>query len=519
MRRVRFIFAFVLLAALAIADTIDPLQQAWDHTWQGDFDKAIASYQAFAKQNADHEYAPVALFNAASIKMDELGDAKGAQKDFEKLIDKYPGSKWAAEAYCRLGEIALERSDRKAAVQYFQNGLKRLSGENYRMPDFWVNQAVEACQSSLAELHDPVFEIAVYQDLAQFMPPGEAAVNMVIALGEAQIAASNEQDAAATFADLMLTYSTFPQIGQVIAAHKDLVSQYHADFPWEDVERMSGLMTMIRQEQLTEAMDVVKAIEQKYPDGSLMEAAKLAKIIVQLKMGGDFETALDDLEFFISKYAESVWAPLAGEQTEFMDQMVRLEDRLKLNPDDYGTHVEMGWTLLRQRYNRQAEEHFGFATADPDNDIAYLGLGYTYLRMQDNEKCVEAFSTYLKNHPDEGDVYNRVGYAYIQLGNLEKALEAFEHYKDLEPDNPNTHDSYAECLMNLERYDEAIASYQRAIEINPDFTNPYFMLGQIYNTLENFDEALNWYQQYLEKDPAGFQSATAQERIDEISQK
>jgi len=221
----------------------------------------------------------------------------------------------------------------------------------------------------------------------------------------------------------------------------------------------------------------------------------------------------------VSKYPESVWAARAKEQMEFMDQMVELGDRLKFNPDDYGTHMEMGWTLVRQRYNQQAEGHFQVATADSASDLAYLGLGYTYLRMQENEKCVAAFETYLSNHPDEGDIYNRVGYAYIQLGNLEKALAAFERYKELEPDNPNSHDSYAECLMNLERYEEAIASYTHAIEINPDFTNPYFMLGQVYSAMENYEEAVKWYQAYLEKDPAGFQSAMARERIDEINQK
>jgi len=283
MKRAIIILAIVLLAAAVYAESLSPMQQAWNFTWKGDYNSAIASYQAFVEKNGDNDLAPVALFNSGSIKADQLSDIEGAQQDFERLTQLYPDTKWAAEAWCRLGEIALQSEDQKKAVNCYKNALQHLSGDDYEMSDYWIGQTMQACQNSLNELDDAAFKLSVYQELAQFTPPGETAINMTMALGEAQLAAGEEEQAANTFADLMLTYSTFPQIAGLIESQKELVSKYRAGFPWEDVGKMSGLMTLIRQEQLQEAMDLVNVIDEKYDESPLEEAAKLGKIIVQVR--------------------------------------------------------------------------------------------------------------------------------------------------------------------------------------------------------------------------------------------
>ena len=226
---------------------------------------------------------------------------------------------------------------------------------------------------------------------------------------------------------------------------------------------------------------------------------------------------LKDMQDYVDKYPGGVRTNDAERRIELYSDVVRMKDRLEYDPEDYSTHMELGFTLLQNHFIPLAEEHFLKAKADTTSDLAYLGLGYVYLNTGRPEEGIDSFERYLENHPDDGNLYNRIGYAYMGLGEMDEALKCFERYRELEPDNPNSHDSYAECMMNMGKFEESIAEYKRAIEINPDFTNPYFMLGEVYSRIDDAETALEYYQMYLARDPAGFLSAQAQARVDSLS--
>lgn len=513
-----FVSVFLFIAVVSLATAGDLFQQAWDHAWRGEYKEAAKGYQKFAKSQSDHPLAPVALFNAASINMVEIGDLKSAEKQFEEVTEKYPNSKWAAESSRRLAEISVQNGDFAAALAYLQESLIHASAKGVDMPDSWTAEVVSDCQDYVQDLNDPDVAVHVYQELVKVIPPGESAAETHYHLALAFKAVDRSEEAAHTFADVMYHYPNSSWTGEIIQNEREFVAKY-LDFPWEDIKRLRQAQLHSRQAQPEEVREIYQDIMQKFPGTPLAENAELGSIGAGVHLTGDFTTGLEELGEFIDKFPNGVTSREATDLYEVWEDIQRMEDRLEADPEDYGTHSELGFTLLRRRYLPLAESHFLEALKSSAPDDAYIGLGYVYSLMGRSEESIQYFERYLQNHPNEGDIYNRVGYAYIGLGKFEEALKCFEKFKELEPDNPNAYDSYAECLMNLGRYEESIAQYQRAIERNPDFTNPYFMLGEVYKQIGNSEKALEYYQQYIERDPSGFQSDRAQTQVDSLKQK
>ena len=513
----RLITILLLLAFVASVSVAgDLFQDAMDHFRRGNYEAAVKGYLKFAEANAKDERAPVALFNAASINMVEVEDLPAAKGGFLELVSKYPDTKWAAEGYRRLAEISLALNDLPQALDYYRLGLKHAAGNGYEMPEVWISEMVQACQMHLAEMDDPAKTIEVYRDITGYIPSGEGAAQARYNLAQVLKTVGRREEAANTLAELMYAYPYSRWSAQAMRDDREMVDEF-LDFPWDDLEKMAQVEPMFRRMQYSEARDILDEIAVKYAGNSLGENAEYGLINADLYLTGDFIAALEEMRDYLDKYPKGVRATSAERRIELYEDIVRMEDRLEYDPQDYSTHIELGFNLLRNRFMPLAEQHFLKATEDTTSDIAYMGLGYVYVNTGRSMEGIESFERYLQNHPDDGNLYNRIGYAYMGMGEMDEALKCFEKYRELEPENPNSHDSYAECLMNMGKLEESIAEYLKAIEINPNFTNPYFMLGEVYSRMDNTERALEYYRMYLERDPAGFQSAQALARIDSLS--
>jgi tetratricopeptide (TPR) repeat protein len=256
----------------------------------------------------------------------------------------------------------------------------------------------------------------------------------------------------------------------------------------------------------------------RHADDPLGENAAYALITSDVYLTTDFDAAIDQMQGYLDKYPKALRGRDARRRLDIWREIGGLLDDLKDNPKDYARHQQVGFGLLQSGFYNQAAEHFESVKAGSGAEDAYLGLGYTYMRLNRTPESIENFERYLKNHPDDGTIFNLIGYAYMGSGELAKAEECFARYKELEPSNPNAHDSYAECLMNSGKLDEAIAEYKEAIRLNPVFTNPYAMLGQIYIMQGEAQSAQEFFGKYLELDPSGVQSAQARAQLDSLGQ-
>jgi len=511
------VFSIVVFGVIFIgcSSNDDLFMSGGDLLQRGDFAEAAKCYGKFARANAEHRLAPTALFNAASIAMMEMGELVKAKEGFLALTERYPQTKWATESYRRLAEICQEQGDFREAIVFYRLGLSFAEGEEYDMPEPWVREMAVGCRDCLDSLNNPQLSMEVFREISEFALPGEAAAQSKYDYAQACKAAGMEKEAASIFADLMYIYPDSEWARRVMAEERELVDEY-VDFPWETVEQFGQLNALFIRGERERVREMIEDIIQRNEHHGLVENAECAMIIFDVHTTGDFETGLDRMQDFLDEYPDSAPSREGRQRIEIWAEILEVMDRIKQDPEDYGSHQELGFILLRERILELAEEHFKIALQDSSSDLPNLGLGYVYSLSGRAEESIEHFERYLALNPNDGATYNRVGYAYLQLNRLEDALRCFGRYRELEPNNPNTHDSYAECLWRMGRIDEAIAEYERALEIDASWSNGVFMLGEIYREMGENKKALEYYERYLEMDPSGRLSGQAWANIIEL---
>ncbi|MBL7191565.1 tetratricopeptide repeat protein [bacterium] len=517
MRRILLIPVIILLFSITVfPETTVNFSHYDNYLLEGRYSEAVTDYRQFAVENYNHRLAPAALFNAASIAQLELNDIEAAKNDFLRLTEEFPKSKWTAEAYRRLGEIARNENDFNSALKYYQMGIQSAEGEDYAMPEFWTAGLAQQCRDCLGETGDKALTVKILQELTQYMPSGDAVRECKYQLAAALKELDRKDETAQAFKELLYYYPQSETAQRIIADEKDWMTEY-VDFPWETLNEIRNIDGLFRSGEYSQVKSILQEISAQYPATGFEENSEYSIILCGVYESGDFQTAFDQLRDYDDKYPNGVRRSEVQRNIDTWAEILQLMDNIEADPDDCASHQQIGFILLRNRMLQFAEEHFLEAVKDPEFYDSHMGLGYTYLYMQQPEKCIEHLEIYLKEYPNDGNAYNRVGYAYLQVNRNEKALNCFKRYMELEPDNPNSHDSYAECLMNMGEYEEAIAEYHKALELNPNWSNAVFMLGEIYRQQGDNEKALDQYRRYLEMDPSGRLSQQAQANIESIN--
>ncbi len=515
MKRIVVIAVIALITTAALGGTADLFQKADEYLSQGKMKEAAESYRKFAQANSEHRLAPTALFNAASIAQFELEDIPQAEAAYAEAAKKYPGAKWAAESYRRLGEIAAGRKESGEAIEYYRLALQNAKGEGYEMAEYWVNEVAQQCSECASGISIPERRVETLTVITKFIPPGETAAQAKYDLTLALKEIDQPRQAAKMAVELIYDYPRSPVVGRVMESERELVEEY-AKFPWETLERIRGLESMFNRRQYSQAKEVLREILDDNPDTGFLNSVKYAEIYFSVYNDNNFASGIERMRDFIDEYPEGLPAVAARRNLEEWADIMELEDRVAENPGDPAANQEAGFMLLRRRFYDLAEKRFLKAVEATGFSDAYYGLGYVYLRTGQSEKSIESFERYLKDNPGDTRTLNIVGYNYMGMDRLEEALRCFKKYVELEPDHPNSHDSYAECLMKMEKIEEAVAEYERALELDSNWSNGVFMLGEIYLGQGNSEKAMKHYQRYLEMDPQGRVSRQAQARIDSL---
>jgi len=181
------------------------------------------------------------------------------------------------------------------------------------------------------------------------------------------------------------------------------------------------------------------------------------------------------------------------------------EHTLKVSPENYLAHNNLGSAMLEAKKLDEAVDHFTTAVAlnpkydrlrynlamglfqqgkiaqalqcmqtalqfNPDNDRAHVVLGRLCMLQGQMEEAVSHFQQALRLNPDNPgrvDVYLLLGQALMTQGNPEEAAQQFAQVTRLAPDSPDGHQLLGIALGRLQRWPEAAASLERAVELSP----------------------------------------------------
>lgn len=96
-----------------------------------------------------------------------------------------------------------------------------------------------------------------------------------------------------------------------------------------------------------------------------------------------------------------------------------------------------------------------------------------------------------------------IGYTYSRIGDQEKAIQAMKRYIRLAPESADPRASLADLLMWTGRYAEALEQYNESLRLKPDYWYSIRQIGEIYLTLGRLRAAEPQYHAYLQLLPQG----------------
>jgi tetratricopeptide (TPR) repeat protein len=139
--------------------------------------------------------------------------------------------------------------------------------------------------------------------------------------------------------------------------------------------------------------------------------------------------------------------------------------------------------------------------SEPENAMAWFGLGIAYARLSRYDDAIEAFRQALSIDPKDTTAAWYLGYAYDNLNRYEEAVEAYRHALRVNPKYAKAWSGLGGTYEKLSRYKDAIDAYRQSLSIDPKNGNVWHGLGYSYDNLSRFTDAIEAYHQALRIDP------------------
>jgi len=150
-----------------------------------------------------------------------------------------------------------------------------------------------------------------------------------------------------------------------------------------------------------------------------------------------------------------------------------------------------GYSFSINGEDQKALEFFKEAIAkDPKNTMAWNGLGYCHVGLNNPAAAIKAYQQAIKVNPADETLYFVLGNYYVKLDQLQEAINAYLQVIRLKPDFEEAHFKLGVAYSRLGRLDEGKNAFETLIRLNPDAAPAHFNVGIAYAKLGRYNDAL-----------------------------
>lgn len=161
-----------------------------------------------------------------------------------------------------------------------------------------------------------------------------------------------------------------------------------------------------------------------------------------------------------------------------------MEEKEVHTRSDAGAHLSYAEDYLKAMQPQKALKEFQKASEiDPNNAIAYVGIGHVYMLLKEKEKALANFQKAINMAPSEPEIYLRMGIVYASLHEHEKAIENMTKAISLNPNYAKAYLSLGFLYRESKEYEKAKGNFQKAREL-------YQNLGE-KQAVQNTDKLIN----------------------------
>jgi len=142
---------------------------------------------------------------------------------------------------------------------------------------------------------------------------------------------------------------------------------------------------------------------------------------------------------------------------------------LRLNPDSWLAHTDLGAIFLKRGKLDDAMLHYKFALQiNPRYQEAYNGLGAVLLQKGQVDEAIAQFQKALQVNPDDAEAQFNLGAALAQKGRLDDAIAQYQKALQTNPGDARGHLNLALTLLEKGRTSEVAPHFQKALELGPE---------------------------------------------------
>ncbi|MGB0640352.1 MAG: tetratricopeptide repeat protein, partial [Myxococcota bacterium] len=136
------------------------------------------------------------------------------------------------------------------------------------------------------------------------------------------------------------------------------------------------------------------------------------------------------------------------------------------------------------------------------------------------DHALDLLRSLVRDAPRSAEVWGTLGEVHSQLGQVADAEQSYRWALAIDPAEAVWHERFGQLLTvryGGKRDREARDALRTARALRPSWAAVAFELAEIERSLRDYDSALKAYQDYLKMDPNGSWSATARQRVADLS--
>jgi tetratricopeptide (TPR) repeat protein len=247
--------------------------------------------------------------------------------------------------------------------------------------------------------------------------------------------------------------------------------------------------------------------EKKMKEMPAPEAAKLFAGVGEYYI--DKEDTSNAIEFFrqaydldksnsVAKNGLSEALSLKGNEFLVKDQnedaQAKFEEALKFNPNNGVAYYGLGEIYVAADNKDKAIENYEHALQlDKALTEIYVPLGILYYQTREIQKADELLSKAIANAPEDAETQYFLGLVRTSQNHPDQAIRAFRAAIKSDPNYAEAHYGLGAALQAQGKSAEAQLELQQAVTLKPNYFEAWFALGNAYLDQENYKEAIKAY--------------------------
>jgi tetratricopeptide (TPR) repeat protein len=174
---------------------------------------------------------------------------------------------------------------------------------------------------------------------------------------------------------------------------------------------------------------------------------------------------------------------------------------LKINPDSYIAHTNLGNVYRKQDRTDDAEQEFLLAIQAKPNMESHVNLGALYTKLGRFDEAKTHFEKAIALNNSKAEPWLGLAALYAAQAKKDDVLRAYDQAVSRRPSYPMTYVNRGAFYKEQGDLEAALADFQKAIEVQPSFMQAHYNAAVVLATLNRTDEAKSAYEQAIYLQP------------------